>query len=306
MTFIKNLYHDEIREDVLVKSNLKKVWNRQLEIWQEVDRICRKHAITYWAGYGTLLGAVRHKGFIPFDMDIDLCMMRPDYNRFMKILEDELEASGGLFAAKQDFSIVKISHTQTTVVYGEDSSNIKASGICIDVFALDIFEDGTPESSFAVAALQEIYSALFNPSRMKNFDKPVNDVEFLNKIADITDRKAKVEFFLLCAEKLFNQSSAVEWIVDMLNGRYNEPFRKEWFDETIYLPFETVELPAPKKFDEILTSYYGDWRTPVRDDQPRLGIINSPDIPCEDFWRQTDIQNLLRKKVKGGLENWLS
>ncbi|MBR1645748.1 MAG: LicD family protein [Selenomonadaceae bacterium] len=65
MSFIRDLYRDEIRDGWLVTADTKKIWNRQLEIWSELDRICRKHDITYWAGWGTLLGAARHNGFIP-------------------------------------------------------------------------------------------------------------------------------------------------------------------------------------------------------------------------------------------------
>ena len=87
MSYVKNLYRDEIRDDVLIKANLKKVWNRQLEIWAEVDRLCRKHAIKYHINYGTLLGAIRHGGFIPWDKDMDFFMMRPEYDRFRHLVE---------------------------------------------------------------------------------------------------------------------------------------------------------------------------------------------------------------------------
>lgn len=278
MTYVKNLYHDEIREDILVKSNIKKVWNRQLEIWAEVDRICRKHAIKYQINYGTLLGAMRHKGFIPWDEDVDVSIMRPEFNRLAEVLDDELD--GGDFVAQNfGFDTIKIFHKQTTLIYGHDYSRDKPSGIIFDVFALDILEDGTVESSRAFAALKKA-AAFDSDDNIKNLRR--------------------------FAEELFDQSRAVEWFDDTLNHKYKTPFRKEWFDETIYLPFETVTMPAPKMFDEILTSYYGDWRTPVRDGQPRLGFVHSPDIPYEEFWRRVDMQELLRKKIRGGLDNWLS
>ena len=63
---------------------------RMLSILVEIDKVCRKHNITYWLDYGTLLGAVRHKGFIPWDDDVDICVMRKDYDKLRKYLQQEL------------------------------------------------------------------------------------------------------------------------------------------------------------------------------------------------------------------------
>ena len=73
-------------------------------------------------------------------------------------------------------------------------------------------------------------------------------------------------------------------------------FKKEWFNETIYLPFEMTELPVPIGYDEILTTYYGDWRTPVNDGQKRLGLVHSADIPWREFSNRIDMKNYLPKK----------
>ena len=77
----------EIRDGFYVESMMKKTWAAQMEVLAEVDRVCKKNNIQYFADWGTLLGAVRHKGFVPWDDDMDICMKRPDYNRFLEIAE---------------------------------------------------------------------------------------------------------------------------------------------------------------------------------------------------------------------------
>ena len=86
---IKDIHTDEIRCDFLVTTDRKKVWQVELELLAEFDRICRKYGLRYFADYGTLLGAARHKGFIPWDDDIDVTMMRPDYERLKQIMKQE-------------------------------------------------------------------------------------------------------------------------------------------------------------------------------------------------------------------------
>lgn len=90
-SLIYDLYHDEMRAGFLVTTDRKKIWNVELNLLVEVDRICQNHGITYFADYGTLLGAVRHQGFIPWDDDIDLVMLRPDYERFKEIAMNEIK-----------------------------------------------------------------------------------------------------------------------------------------------------------------------------------------------------------------------
>lgn len=69
---------------------LDKIHRTEMDIMREIDRICRKHNLTYFLSCGTLLGAVRHKGFIPWDEDMDIMMPREDYEQFLKVAPDEL------------------------------------------------------------------------------------------------------------------------------------------------------------------------------------------------------------------------
>ena len=88
--FLDEFFQDEVREGFLVEQKMKCAWAAQMEVLKEIDRICKENGIQYFADSGTLLGAVRHKGFIPWDDDIDIAMPRDDYRKFFSIALKEL------------------------------------------------------------------------------------------------------------------------------------------------------------------------------------------------------------------------
>ena len=88
--FEKSFFEGETREGFYIAPMMKRVWAAQMEVLVRVDEVCRKNGIRYFANWGTLLGAVRHKGFIPWDDDMDISMLRPDYQKFCKIALSQL------------------------------------------------------------------------------------------------------------------------------------------------------------------------------------------------------------------------
>jgi len=119
--------------------NLRKCQLKQLGILEEVDHICTKHDIGYWLDGGTLLGAVRHKGFIPWDDDIDIAMTETDLNRFLQVAQAELPENLFLQTPETDphlkEPIVKIRDLNSLFVEGSDTFNVDyEKGIFIDIF----------------------------------------------------------------------------------------------------------------------------------------------------------------------------
>ena len=164
-SFVENIDCDEMRNGFLVTSHRKKLWNVQIGLINEFARICKKHNLKWFACYGTLLGAARHKGFIPWDDDVDLAMLRPDYNKFIKIAAEEIKYPYFLdnwcnykcetdmdYSLDSDFPLIKqssfleghfprfpifkIRDCRTTMIEFPDRKNTN-QGIWIDVFPFD-------------------------------------------------------------------------------------------------------------------------------------------------------------------------
>ncbi len=113
------------------------VRERQLYILDEVVKICEKHGLTYWLDGGTLLGAVRHKGFIPWDDDIDIGLMREDYDVLLPLLEKELPPELGVQSRKSDKKY-KLPFVKVRDRYSKIEDNFEFNGIFIDIFPFDI------------------------------------------------------------------------------------------------------------------------------------------------------------------------
>lgn len=79
----EQFYEDEVREGFYIPSAIKKAWGAEIQILNELDKVCKQLGIRFFAAWGTFLGAVRHGGFVPWDDDFDICMLRDDYNRFL-------------------------------------------------------------------------------------------------------------------------------------------------------------------------------------------------------------------------------
>lgn len=304
MAFIKDLYRDELRSGWLVSSDVKKSWEKFLDMWQEIDRICHKYEINYWVYAGSLLGAARHGGFVPWDTDMDLCMMRADYNRFCDAAERELIRDDGLFEiGHRKFNNFRISMTGTTMLGKEhlhERDMNRPYGMMIEVYPLDVAPDGTPSGNPAIGKLLELlqcaghkgYSLL--EERVKNNQATLNEWTLIEKFHALSD-KGKQALYNDYAEKLFNRSSAVAWIEDTIKAP-QKVYAKDWFRETIYLPFESVKMPAPVDYDKVLTALYGDWHTPVYDNTFRIGSIYSPDIDYREFFKRVDLEFMFPPK----------
>lgn len=301
MAFIRNINDDEVRNGFLVKADMKKVWERQLEIWQTVDKICRKHHIAYWATYGTLLGAARHGGFVPWYDKLDLCMMRPDFNRFCKVVAKEFKQSGGIFEIRhRNFTRIIISHSQTTLLGKDDLTDKKgAKGLLIEIFPLDAAPDSTVRGQFASSGINELFAAIYDFSIIERYlaegNKTANELQVIEAFHALKDKDKQLEFLDKYAEGVFDWSIAVNR-PEKVEEKF--PQVKAWYRETIYLPFESIQIPAPVDYDLVLRTIYGDWHEFVYDQKKRLGVIHSADVPYKECLRHLNADMILETIAK--------
>ena len=130
---------------------LDKIHRTELDIMREIDRICRKHNLTYFLAYGTLLGAVRHKGFIPWDEDMDIMMPREDYEQFLKVASDELPLHLMIDSYPQNpryFNpFAKVRNRNTLFAIRALQNYDGPQGLWIDIFPMDYADERCVEDN---------------------------------------------------------------------------------------------------------------------------------------------------------------
>lgn len=245
--------------------NLDEIKKIQIIILDEVVKFCNQEKLSYFLGYGTLLGAIRHNGYIPWDDDIDLIMPRPDYEIFIHTFNDKsLEFKVYSHFTEQDYYLpfAKVSYEKTRLIEQTDISfdNI---GVNIDIFPLDGCGNDKKEVTMLMKKIRifrnilTIKSVSIDSKRAlhKNLIlllgkialKPINYRKIVNKIS-----KYSMKFKFITSE----------WVGCLVwNYGVKEIMKKEIFMNQTYIEFEGKNYLSPLDFNTYLSCLYSDYLT---------------------------------------------
>ena len=249
----------------LAKDELKEV---QMQIMDYVDSFCRKNSIQYTLSYGTLLGAVRHGGYIPWDDDIDIQLLRSEYDRFTQLWNTSKEnhpyelvniESGN----NMGYPFGKIHDPKTTTYVG----GVERTGVFIDVFPVDYIID-LEDYKLRSNTISRLYKKRYDCfAWMKS---KYEDLSFFNLIR-LYLRKPRLSYEEI-AVKISNIAKQVsvktDTVYDLINGRYSKSVIPSIiYEEYSDIIFEDRVYRSVKNYDALLTLTYGDWRTPPPEDK---------------------------------------
>lgn len=275
MQFDESYFQGEEREGFFVEEKMKRAWAAQIEVLEEVNRICSKHKIMYYAGYGTLLGAVRHKGFIPWDDDMDLYMLRDEYERFLSIVQQEMPKDYRVYNMHTDKNYDEI----FSRIVNSDKINFSKEYLekyheCpyvvgIDIFPLDFLPMNEDEKKLQYDLYAFVLTTKYKTANSnEDIEARLTHIEDLCQVKLNRDETLRRQLLKL-ADRLSSlyhrdESEFVAIIHSNIN-QFTNIMRKEWFEDVVWMPFENTSIPVPKNYDECLRAIYGpEYMTPVQ------------------------------------------
>lgn len=263
-----NVYGFEISE------RRKDVWKNEIKILEEVERICDKYNLTYFAIAGTLIGAVRDKGFIPWDDDIDLAMLRDDYDKFCEVVSKELTPPYFYQSSDTDngyyYGHIKIRKSDTTAIRKANwVTNEKFNqGIFLDIFPLDNVPDNKNQCKKFLKSVkssmckQKIVHYWYFEEKAKHNINIKNVLQYIVYATElkIIGYKKFCNYFQDKIKKYQNQTNTVGLICEDVNPKDIWPLGD--FKEVIKVPFEDTFINIPQNYDDILSTRFGNWKQP--------------------------------------------
>lgn len=284
---------EENRCDHFISSEMKAVWAVELDLYTELKRVCDKHHLTLLGDGGTVLGAVRHGGFIPWDDDMDFLMPRDDYDRLCAIAPTEFAYP--YFWKTEDTNPgclrghAQLTNSETTAILaGEKDSVVDTNkGIFIDIFQFDNVPDDLAERTSFMGQIVSLRHKMgryatwyYGDNRSTGIKRVVKSILFAAfKVFNRQYRNKYYEELEELRHKYDNQETA-EWanlglVFDTKSWKRLVQC-KEWYNEIKKVKFEFLEIEILGDYDAYLTHVYGDWHKMIKGTSTHGSVFFDP------------------------------
>ena len=272
MQFDNSFFENEVRDGFFIPGMVKRSWAVQMEVLEAVADICKRHNLKWYADYGTLMGAIRHGGYIPWDDDLDICMFRDDYEKFHQFAKEELPSDLVMLCIEDnvEYDNFLIRVTKGHFISTDSDFLMKNHGLpyCagIDIFPLDyIYRDKDKEKERVekVVKIQDMANKIYVDSLSKSQKK-----EIITRMEAISGKKVDKSIPLTAAHirlivDLIKEASREEADCAAMmhfyvnGGGQIRPL--EWYEHSIEVKFENGTICVPARYDEVLKLEYGNW-----------------------------------------------
>lgn len=287
-----NFFKPEVLCDFYVDENRKKVWGIQIELYMVLKTICEKHHLKLFTDGGTTIGAVRHKGFIPWDDDIDVCLLRKDYER-LKSLAYEFSYPFFLQSPDTDseygFSFMRLCNSNTSYDVKPFTYAKFNKGLFIDIFPID----KVTQEDYLIR--RKKISALIakNSARMRK-DFPFKSERDLKLIEQNYDSNLSTSDVWHEIENIATQDENIDTpFVSLLVSTQYKAEKKIWpkrvFEgDGIEKDFYPIKVIVPSGYDEQLKIYFGNYMEfpPVEERGTWHSATLLPDIPYKQYYHE--------------------
>ena len=244
-------------------TDIREIQQMELGIMEYIHEICQKIGVKYFLAYGSLIGAVRHKGFIPWDDDMDICMLREDYEKLQDYLIANPDERYEVMSYKNNLNYVypfmKVQDNHTYLL--EEDVRIDSNmGIYVDIFPVDGYEDDSVFKDKMTRLIKKRQLSCYTFKGITNTKSLLNSL--IRYISVIIFYFTNTNKYIRGIDELAQSRKVDDYeLVDYLIYKdMNKPvWKREWLKQTITGVFEGKEFMIPKNYHEILTSDYGDY-----------------------------------------------
>lgn len=295
--FPDDFFKEEERCGYHVSSKLKKVWAIELDLLNELLKVCQKHDIQVCVFAGTILGAVRHHGFIPWDDDIDVALTRDNYEKLVKVAPFEFKNQYFFQTALNDqqffFGYARLRNSLTTGLIKWNESPNYNNGIYIDVFVLDGIIDDAKKLQSQIKMrdnCEHLIRCYYLSGQSRNVLVKMTK-KFLNKTyCKMVSYETKVSDYDRIISQYTDKTDKIGLMTHPMSFIKKYWCSKEDVVNLTWVDFENIKVPIPTNYDAILRNMYGDYMKFPPIEQRGMwhdGILEfEPDIPYKEYLKK--------------------